>query len=48
VVFKLTHETWKETVLYTFTGGSDGAFSGDPVVFDPDVISTALRQMEAT
>jgi hypothetical protein len=37
VVFKLTpgaHGYWKETVLYSFTGGSDGAFSGDPVVFD--------------
>jgi uncharacterized repeat protein (TIGR03803 family) len=37
VVFKLTpraHGSWKETVLYSFTGGSDGAFSGDPLIFD--------------
>lgn len=37
LVFKLTaraHGAWKETVLYSFTGGSDGAFSGDPLIFD--------------
>ena len=38
VVFKLTpgaHEAWNETVLYTFTGGSDGAFGQlGPLVFD--------------
>ena len=39
VVFKLTptahgHGSWVETVLYAFTGGSDGAFSGDPLVLD--------------
>jgi hypothetical protein len=39
VVFKLTptahgHGPWAETVLYAFTGGSDGAFSGEPLVFD--------------
>ena len=37
VVFKLApgaHEAWKETVLYTFTGGSDGAFASSPLVFD--------------
>ncbi len=37
VVFKLTpgaQETWNETVLYAFTGGSDGAFDASPVVFD--------------
>jgi uncharacterized repeat protein (TIGR03803 family) len=37
VVFKLTpraHGTWAETVLHAFTDGRDGAFSGDPLVFD--------------
>jgi hypothetical protein len=37
VVFKLTpraHGPWKETVLYSFTGGSDGAFDLAPLVFD--------------
>jgi len=37
VVFKLTprsHGPWEQKVLYTFTGGRDGAFSGDPLVFD--------------
>jgi hypothetical protein len=34
VVFKLTQGTWQETVLYTFTGNSDGAFSGSPVILD--------------
>ena len=34
VVFKLAHGSWKETVLYAFTGGSDGAFDLAPVVFD--------------
>jgi hypothetical protein len=37
VVFKLTpraHGAWAETVLHSFTGGSDGAFSGEPLVFD--------------
>ncbi|HTA23408.1 MAG TPA: choice-of-anchor tandem repeat GloVer-containing protein [Terriglobales bacterium] len=34
LVFGLRHGTWEETVLYSFTGGNDGAFSGNPVVFD--------------
>ena len=37
VVFKLSpsaHGTWKETVLYSFTGGRDGAFDTAPAVFD--------------
>jgi hypothetical protein len=37
VVFKLTPRTtgaWKETVLYSFTGGSDGAFDLAPLIFD--------------
>jgi len=37
VVFKLTpraHGPWPETVLYAFTGGSDGAFDLAPLVFD--------------
>jgi hypothetical protein len=34
VVFELTQGTWDETVLYAFTGGSDGAFDLSPVVFD--------------
>jgi hypothetical protein len=36
VVFKLTrgaHGAWKETELYSFTGGRDGAFDTAPVVF---------------
>lgn len=37
VVFKLTpaaHGPWKETVLYTFTGGKDGAGPFASVIFD--------------
>ncbi len=37
VVFKLTPNgqgPWPESVLYTFTGGSDGGFAGTPVVLD--------------
>ena len=37
VVFKLdpqAHGQNGETVLYTFNGGSDGAFAGSPVMFD--------------
>jgi hypothetical protein len=37
VVFKLApgaHGTWKETVLYTFTGGKDGAIPVGGVIFD--------------
>ena len=34
VVFELAQGTWGETVLYAFTGGSDGAFDLSPVVFD--------------
>ena len=37
VVFKLTpraHAPWEETVLYTFTGGSDGAAPSAGVIFD--------------
>jgi len=36
VVFELTQGTWDETALYTFTGGSDGAFDLSPLVFDLD------------
>jgi uncharacterized repeat protein (TIGR03803 family) len=35
VVFELTQGTWDEKVLYSFTGGGDGRFGGEPVVFDP-------------
>lgn len=40
VVFRLTPPTvaggaWTETVLYSFTGGSDGAFPYSALVFDP-------------
>jgi uncharacterized repeat protein (TIGR03803 family) len=34
VVYELTQGTWEETVLYTFSGGSDGAFGFAPVQFD--------------
>jgi len=37
VVYELTpraHGTWKEKVLYQFTGGSDGAFGDSPMIFD--------------
>ncbi len=36
VVYKLTHAhgTWTHSVIYSFTGGSDGAGPGSPVVFD--------------
>ncbi len=34
VVYELTQGTWEETVLYTFTGGSDGNSSLAPVIFD--------------
>jgi uncharacterized repeat protein (TIGR03803 family) len=36
VVYKLTHShgSWSESVLYSFTGGNDGAGPGSPVVFD--------------
>jgi hypothetical protein len=38
VVFKLTHGTkgWKESVLYTFNGTSDGGFPYAGVIFDKD------------
>jgi uncharacterized repeat protein (TIGR03803 family) len=36
VVYKLTHAhgSWKQRVIYSFTGGSDGSGPGSPVVFD--------------
>jgi uncharacterized repeat protein (TIGR03803 family) len=34
VVFELTQGTWDEKVLYSFTGGSDGALGATPLVFD--------------
>lgn len=34
LVFELTQGTWNETPLYTFTGGSDGASAGSPLIFD--------------
>jgi uncharacterized repeat protein (TIGR03803 family) len=36
VVFKLAHSTtgWKESVLYTFTGGADGSLPIGGVIFD--------------
>jgi hypothetical protein len=34
VVFKLAHGSWKETELYSFTGGSDGNLPTSPLVFD--------------
>jgi len=34
VVFELAQGTWKETVLYTFTGGSGGEFEHTSVIFD--------------
>jgi hypothetical protein len=37
VVFKLTpgaHGSWKESVLYTFTGGKDGAIPVGGVILD--------------
>jgi hypothetical protein len=34
VVFELTQGTWEETVLYTFTGGSDGIGASSPVILD--------------
>ena len=36
VVFKLTNSggTWTQTVIHTFTGGSDGSGPGSPVVID--------------
>lgn len=36
-VFELTsaHESWKETTLYTFTGGSDGGYPEGTLIFDP-------------
>jgi uncharacterized repeat protein (TIGR03803 family) len=36
VVYKLTHAhgRWKESVIYSFTGRSDGSGPGSPVVFD--------------
>jgi uncharacterized repeat protein (TIGR03803 family) len=35
VVYKLTHaHGWKQNVIYSFTGGSDGSGPGSPVVFD--------------
>jgi len=34
VVYELTQGTWEETVLYTFTGGSDGANDFSPLIFD--------------
>src|SRR5579863_9118559 len=35
-IYKLTHSgnSWSESVLYSFTGGKDGAGPGDGVVFD--------------
>jgi uncharacterized repeat protein (TIGR03803 family) len=37
VVFELmqVQGTWEEKILHTFTGGSDGRFAGEPVVFGP-------------
>ena len=37
-VFKLTHTTsgWKETILYRFTGGSDGEIPYSTLVFGPN------------
>jgi uncharacterized repeat protein (TIGR03803 family) len=36
VVYKLNHSRgrWNQSVIYSFTGGSDGAGPGSPVVFD--------------
>ncbi len=37
LVFELSlraNGTWKEKVLYTFTGGSDGSFGVSPLIFD--------------
>ena len=36
-IFELTHGTggWTETVLYSFTGGNDGAYPWTPLVLDP-------------
>jgi hypothetical protein len=34
VVYELAHGTWEESVLYTFTGGSDGALGYGPLLFD--------------
>ena len=36
VVYKLTHAhgSWSQSVIYSFTGGSDGSGPGSPVVFD--------------
>ncbi len=34
MVFELAHGTWEETVLYTFTPGSDGVFNHTSVIFD--------------
>ncbi len=34
VVYELAQGTWKERVLYSFTGGSDGANDFSPVIFD--------------
>jgi uncharacterized repeat protein (TIGR03803 family) len=34
VVFELVQGTWDENVLHNFTGGADGRFSGEPLVFD--------------
>jgi uncharacterized repeat protein (TIGR03803 family) len=36
VVYKLTHTQgrWNQSVIYSFTGGSDGSGPGSPVVFD--------------
>jgi uncharacterized repeat protein (TIGR03803 family) len=36
VVYKLSHShgSWKQSVIYSFTGGSDGSGPGSPVVFD--------------
>ena len=36
VVYKLTHShgSWSQSVIYSFTGGNDGAGPGSPVVFD--------------
>lgn len=34
VVYELAQGTWEDTVLYTFTGGSDGALSLGTLLFD--------------
>ena len=46
MVYKLTptvHGPWKETVLHTFTGGSDGSLPFAGVILDSREMSMALR-----